>query len=140
VASSGGEGSAAVTGPVLAIYLYGDRYQIKTRWGAAADAYRNLWRGPVVPDRGTWIDWLFCVTWAEDDSGRVRAWKNGASIIDYTGVTFNGGEWAPYFKFGIYKWPWRRPAGDAPSVVDRRLMWIDEIRIGTSADAVRSDR
>ena len=119
-------------GPALAIYVYGEQYRIKKRWSAEASAYRNLWRGDVAADRGTWIDWVFHVKWSPTEDGTVQVWRNGKKIVSDTGRNSGPGEYAPYFKFGIYKWPWKQDSEAAPSTVSRRVLYFDEIRIGNS--------
>ena len=125
-------GHGAVTepgGPSLAIYKYGDTYRVRKRWGAGMDHYRNVWIGPVTPDLGRWVDWVFHVRWSSGDDGFIRVWKDGKRIVSDTGVNCVRADYAPYFKFGIYKWPWRQDQEATPSPVTRRVMFFDEIRI-----------
>jgi hypothetical protein len=121
--------------PSLAIYLYEDSYQIRKRSGEGNTIHRALWRGSVSRDLGEWVDWVFRVRWSDGMDGLVEAWKNGQLIISDAGPnTARAGDLAPYFKFGIYKFPWRQSSQEAPSPVTRRTLYVDEIRIG-SADA-----
>jgi hypothetical protein len=127
----GGAGGA----PPLAIYVRGDAYHITKRWGAGDDAAKVLWTGPVTPDRDKWVDWVFQVRWSNGPDGFVRVWKDGQAVADDAGPNMSPAELAPYFKFGIYKWPWKGSEKDAPSKVTRRTLYFDEIRIGdASAD------
>jgi len=41
-----------VGGPSLAIYIYGEGYCLRKRWGPGMETYKNLWRGDVLADRG----------------------------------------------------------------------------------------
>ncbi|MEM9479954.1 MAG: polysaccharide lyase [Verrucomicrobiota bacterium] len=116
-------------GPSLAIYIYGDDYCIKKRW-AAGGSYRNLWKGKVAEDKGKWVDWVFRVRWSANKDGFIEVWKNGEKILADTGRNCGVGEFAPYFKFGIYKWPWKESQEESPSTVTKRTLYIDEIRIG----------
>lgn len=115
-------------GPTLAIYIYGDGYCVRKRWGAGATDYKNLWRGDILADRGKWVDWVFNVLWSPGDAGRITVWKSGEQIVSNSGVNCVPADTAPYFKFGIYKWPWK--SDDTESTVSRREIYFDEIRIG----------
>tara|TARA_R110002096_G_scaffold55607_20_gene142532 strand:- start:84 stop:908 length:825 start_codon:yes stop_codon:yes gene_type:complete len=117
-------------GPSLAIYIYGEDYCIKKRWAAGETSYKNLWRGKITEDKGDWVDWVFHVRWSAGENGLVEVWKNGKKIITDAGRNCGPGQLADYFKFGIYKWPWREPPEKTPSTVTRRTLYIDEIRIG----------
>lgn len=117
--------------PSLAVYIYEDSYQIRKRWEEGNTIHRTLWRGSVSSDLGEWVDWVFRVRWSDGEDGLLEAWKNGHLIISDTGPnTARAGDYAPYFKFGIYKFPWRQSAQEAPSWVTHRTLYIDEIRIG----------
>ncbi|MFM8435806.1 MAG: polysaccharide lyase, partial [Planctomycetia bacterium] len=124
--------------PQLAMYLYEDQYVIRKSWdngqkpGVRNITSRQLWRGDILPDRGQWIDWVFEIKWSLAEDGFVHAWKNGKQIIDDQGANaYNDGDGkAPYFKFGLYKWPWKESQQQDPSSVTRRILYFDEIRIG----------
>lgn len=118
-----------VGGPSLAIYVYGDRYRVRKRWGPGAERYDNMWRGDVLADRGRWVDWVFHVRWSPGEDGRIEVWRDGEQVVSDNGPNCVGADYAPYFKFGIYKWPWKRSAEDAPSAVTRREIYFDEIRV-----------
>ena len=117
-------------GPSLAIYIYGKNYRIRKRWAQGSKGYKNLWRGEVPKDKGKWVDWVFHVRWSTGEDGLVDAWKDGMKIVSDRGRNCGPGEFADYFKFGIYKWPWKNPPEKAPSTVTQRTLYIDEIRIG----------
>ncbi|MBT3290353.1 MAG: hypothetical protein HN380_23620 [Victivallales bacterium] len=117
-------------GPSLAIYIYGKNYRIKKRWARDSKGYRNLWQGGVEEDKGKWVDWVFHVRWSTGKDGLVDVWKNGKKIVSDRGRNCGPGDFADYFKFGIYKWPWQNPPEKAPSTVTQRTLYIDEIRIG----------
>ena len=91
-----------------------------------------LWRGDVLADRGRWVDWVFHVRWSAGDDGFIEVWRDGEQIVDDTGVNCVPAEFAPYLKFGIYKWPWSSDEGAAASSITRRVMHFDEIRIADS--------
>ena len=133
---------SATGGPSLAIYVYGDQYRVRKRWGPGRDQYENIWLGEVLPDRGCWIDWVFRVRWSPGEDGSIEVWRNGEKIATDGGRNCVGADYAPYFKFGIYKWPWKQSADQAPSAVTRRVIYFDEIRIADdrgSYEAVSPD-
>jgi len=119
--------------PSLAIYIYQDTYQIRKRWGERNVNTKTFWQGQVWEDLGQWTDWVVRVLWSDGPDGIVEVWKNGQLIASEVGPnTDRAGDRAPYFKFGIYKWPWRRSMEEAPSPVTQRVMYFDEIRIGNA--------
>jgi len=124
-----GKAVSEVGGPQLAIYVYGDGYRVRKRWGPGRDQYENIWLGDVLADRGCWVDWVFHVRWSPGDDGRIEVWRNGEQIATDSGRNCVGADYAPYFKFGIYKWPWKSSAEETPSVATRREVYFDEIRI-----------
>ncbi|MGE4564324.1 MAG: polysaccharide lyase [Victivallaceae bacterium] len=123
----GGNGGS----PPLAIYVRGDEYQVTSR-PKAGDPANVLWAGPVTPDRGKWVDWVFEIRWSSAADGQIRVWKNGKQLVDATCPNMAPVDPAPYFKFGIYKWPWKGSTKEAPSKVTRRVLYFDEIRIGNA--------
>lgn len=125
-----GEGTSS---PPLAIYLYGENYRIKKRWANGGDDYQNLWSGPVAGDSGRWTDWVFRVRWSHGKDGEIDIWKNGDKIVSDSGANCGDARFAPYFKFGLYKWPWKLSPEEAPSTVTQRTLVFDEIRIAAGA-------
>jgi len=84
--------------------------------------------GPVI--KNEWLDFVFHIKWAYNNTGVVELWKNNKLIYSrinkpncYNDILF------PYFKIGIYKWDWE---GKSPSTTTKRTIYIDEVRIGNS--------
>lgn len=133
--------TARPMGPQLALYLNGEDYVLRKRWDPDPNddvlevEYKNVWRGPVLPDRGRWVDWVVHINWSKGDDGLVEVWKDGESVVRHVGPNmYNDGEdRAPYFKFGLYKWPWQKTPEEEPSPVTRRTLVFDEIRIGDAS-------
>jgi hypothetical protein len=101
--------------------------------GALAES-RTAWQGPVDD---AWIDWVFNFTLSPGPDGFTRIWRDGTLVYDYTGPNIRSQfrnccqeippkERQHYLKIGPYKPPWQ----ESPSPVDRRELWMDEIRIG----------
>ena len=83
----------------------------------------------MLADRGKWTDWVFHVRWSPGDDGLNEFWRNGELAATDTGQNCAASDYAPYFKLGSYKWPWKQDAEAAPSAVARRVIYFDEIRI-----------
>jgi len=124
-----GKAVSEVGGPQLAIYVYGDGYRVRKRWGPALEQHENIWLGDVLADRGKWTDWVFHVRWSPGDDGLIELWRDGELVATDTGQNCVAADYAPYFKFGIYKWPWKQDATQTPSTATKREIYFDEIRI-----------
>ena len=118
--------------PPLAIYLHGDQYILYRRWdskltgGKNYDGTDRAVLGTLDGDRGKWTDWVFEITWSyKAGAGLTRVWKDGVSVYDVQGPNcFNDRAGGPYFKFGIYKWPWKR---SGKFITSRREIYYDDI-------------
>ena len=125
--------------PILALYIYGSQYTIKKRWDTNENSNRSdlnganstkLWKENVAPDAGKWVDWVFHVKWSFGKDGFIEVWKNREKIVSDLGYNDRRG---PYFRFGPYKWPWKKSERQAPSTVTRLVNYFDDIRIGNSS-------
>ena len=130
--------TANPAGPQLALYVNGEDYVLRKRWDPRPDdgeqevEHANLWRQSVLPDRGRWVDWVFHIRWSKGEDGLVEVWRDRERVHRSAGPNCynDGDDQAPYFKFGLYKWPWKETEDEAPSVVSSRRLHFDEIRIG----------
>ncbi len=86
-----------------------------------------------VYKKNKWTDFVFHIKWTTASDGLIEVWKNGTKIISKTGATIKAGTtvYCPYFKTGIYKWPWKSTGGTA-STTTKRVAYIDDIREGNS--------
>lgn len=87
--------------------------------------------GPVAADVGKTIDWVFCIRWSPDSSGHIKVWRNKRKVVDYMGPTMYREAQGPYWKFGIYKSPWKQVPELMP-VQAHRALRFDNVRIGQS--------
>lgn len=128
--ASGGNFS---TSPPLAFEVKNGRHRAMIRY-ATAD-YRiaanrkivnpnGLDMGPVLYDQ--WVDWVVQYIPKYDGTGRVKIWKNGTVVVDYSGPCHYNGSTIPYLKMGIYKWLWTG-AVTTPTV---RIGYIDMFALG----------
>lgn len=86
--------------------LWDDR-RITPAAGSKGERYQGIRRfelGPVA--KGSWSEFVFQVTMADDSSGRVDAWRDGVKLVSYRGPdTFNDLQ-KPYLKIGLYSAYW----------------------------------
>lgn len=83
--------------------------------------------GPVIA--GKTINWTLNTNYSWRDSGFVKLYMDGKLVIDYKGpCAYNGALPDPYFKFGIYKWPWE--TGKPASSQVTRVFYFDDLKIG----------
>lgn len=90
--------------------------------------------GPVAPDTLKWVQWTFEFVPRTDASGIWRIWKNGAKIYERIGANYNLGQDRWYPKIGMYKW--RFKIGSPSSTVTFRRWWLDDLKLGTSANTI----
>lgn len=88
--------------------------------------------GPVADDMGKKIDWVFRIRWSPDASGHLTVWRNKHKVVDYMGPTMFREAQGPYWKFGIYKSPWKQ-VPDLKPVQAHRALRFDSVRIGQNA-------
>lgn len=110
------------------IYLKGLYSVLAVNTNSNATQYQyNL--GKVASN--TWVDWVVHVKFAYDNTGILEVWKDGTKIVDRQNLpnSYNDA-FNPYPKIGIYKWGWV-PQWIGYSPEDRRVIYFDEVRIGT---------
>ena len=54
-------------------------------------------------EKGVWNDWVFQVIWSWEQDGMVKAWLNGAQVVDYHGSIGYNDDAGPWVKMGIYR-------------------------------------
>lgn len=84
-----------------------------TRWnyrvrsgGSSVETETTVDVAPV--EKGKWVDFVFHLIFSKSGNGLVEIWKDGAQITAATWkkpMGFNHVQ-VPFFKVGIYKWPW----------------------------------
>ncbi|MCF2487396.1 polysaccharide lyase [Dyadobacter sp. CY347] len=79
-------------------------------------------------EKEQWLDWVFHVRWAYDNTGIIEVWKNGKLILQRLNEpnAYNDAMY-PYFKIGLYKWGWELKN---KSVTNSRVIFIDEVKVG----------
>ena len=77
-------------------------------------------------------DWVVHVEWAFDETGLLEVWRDSELIVTKRGPnTYRDLDPQISLRIGIYKWPWSDPfwSGGPPSVVSKRVVFFDEVRI-----------
>jgi len=115
--------------PMISLHVKDDEYVLKVKGDSrevTVEPYEfkkafNLGR----IDRGRWMDWIFRIDWNYLD-GKITIWKDQEKVKVIRGANCYNDEVGPYYKFGIYKFPWK----NGPSNVDSRELYYDDLRIG----------
>lgn len=79
-------------------------------------------------EKDTWVDWVFHIKWAYDNTGIIEVWKNKIKLYSKVNLpnSYNDVHY-PYFKVGIYRYGW----DDHPNnPIKSRTIYIDEVKIG----------
>ncbi len=116
------------TSPDLALWSYAGH------WWIARQGIPTIDLGAYVVN--AWNDWVFEVQWDNTNivphTGYLHVWLNGVQVVNqnnikmgYTTQTFES-----YFKFGIYKWPWKLGNEGWGSTTTKRICYYDEVYIG----------
>lgn len=101
--------------------------------GSFTDYYTKqpFYRASLGASLGQWTDWVFKVKFDYAGTGSVKVWRNGDQVAHKSGLRLGSNdEQGPYPSFGVYKWPWRPSVLTYPGKVTRRLLYLDEFRIG----------
>jgi hypothetical protein len=91
---------------------------------------KNL--GDIAPSVGKWVDWVFRIRWSASGSGRITVWRDKQWVTDISGATMKADTKGPYWKFGIYKSPWKQVPSLVPTQ-SQRTLFFDNVRIAQGA-------
>jgi len=125
-------GESSDRSPSLALRVKGEKWRITVQTDPSpvtrdnGAPRRTVWQGKFTRD--AWDDWVFHVRWSCRRDGLLQIWKNGKRIASWRGPNAYNDKGKMYLKIGIYKPGWNDPA--APSDVDTRRIFHDEVRIG----------
>lgn len=119
--------------PPISLGIENGRYYLQILWAKAAvntnntkDGERKVDLGPV--DKNKWNDWVFHIKFSYGSDGILEIWKNKVKVFTLNGPNSFNDKNTPYFKLGIYKWPWNGWASYSPE--NKRVLYLDEVRIG----------
>ncbi len=119
--------------PPLALLTHEGKWRIGWRWDSARVTQGNSPEGTLGRtvgnyQTGRWTDWVFHVKWSWKENGLLQVWKNGKQVIHHKGPNAYHDKRGPYFKTGIYKWPFKTQPKE--TTVKKRILYVDEVRIG----------
>lgn len=83
------------------------------------DSEHNL--GKIIP--GTWERWRFEIAWDYSKFGFTSVFRNGKRIVTLRQPNCMNDKHGPYWKFGIYKWDWKK--GKRGPVTSRKYYYKD---------------
>ena len=104
----------------------------KTTTVITTDETYNI--GSADGDIGTWVQWKVQVYLSyQAAAGWIKIWKDGTLVVNASGLeTGYNDDVGPYWKFGIYKWPWD-PADveyvSGSTGAEERIQYYDDIII-----------
>jgi len=110
--------------PPLAVYTQYGQWRI-VQFGNIATSLGTY-------EKGKWTDFVFHVKWNYGTGGLIEVWKNGVKVCTKTGKNiYSGLTYGAYMRTGIYKWPWKSSSYNSSTT--KRIMYVDDVRIGNSA-------
>lgn len=125
--------------PPLALKTWGENYVLERAWDAApitstAQMDKNGYRekinlGSYLHDKGRFVDWEFRIKWGwkESQNPRIQVYKDNRLIQDIKGPNTTNDKLGNIMKIGIYKWDWAQEDRLDNSVIDRRVIYYDNV-------------
>lgn len=105
--------------------------EIADRWILTVAGKRyNL--GAVAGSVGFAQDWVFRIRWYPDSRGRITVWRDKRWLAGINGATMVADSLGPYWKFGIYKSPWKQVPTLTP-FQSHRTLHFDSVRIASGS-------
>lgn len=105
--------------------------EIADRWILTVAGKRyNL--GAVAGSAGFVQDWVFRIRWYPDSRGRITVWRDKRWLAGINGATMAADSVGPYWKFGIYKSPWKQAPTLKP-IQSHRTLHFDSLRIASGS-------
>ena len=78
--------------------------------------------------KGVWTSFVFHIRFSCNADGLLEIWKDGESVVNYTGPNYYNDKKGPFFKLGIYKPEWKSKTNK--STVTNRVVFYDDVIIG----------
>ncbi|MCL5018554.1 MAG: polysaccharide lyase [Candidatus Pacearchaeota archaeon] len=114
--------------PPLALATQNGNWGIQYWWdenfiSASSLKYKTLNLGSYEKDIGHFINWTFFIHWGFNRDGKLFVWKNNAEVVHLENISIGyNDKVGNYFKFGIYKWDWKKSQTD----VNEREVYHDD--------------
>lgn len=128
-------GLTGTISPPISIWNENNHLKLVLQWASKLNAINKTIDGKKEFDlgdlpKGQWIDWAFHIKFSWQGDGILEVWKNKQKVVSYYGSNSYNEQILPYFKIGIYKWPWDDAATAKSSPEQNRVVYYDEIRVG----------
>lgn len=121
--------------PPFTLSINNNTWQLGNVWDTKMVTKNNdvtgkevLWSSPLK--KGVWTDWVFHVKWSHKSDGIIEVWQDNMPIVNKHGPNTYNDLLIPYLKVGPYKYPWKK--GKPTSIVNERVIYFDEVRIGNA--------
>ena len=126
-------GEQAIT-PALSLWVQNGHWNLHIMWDTARVTKQGHWMGAVVKDFGAvnlnaWTDWVFHIKFSYKDDGLIEVYHNGIKIFTRKGPNNYNDANLPYWKIGIYKWPFY-DHNPAHHKYNQRVLFFSEIKKG----------
>lgn len=130
------------TTPPLALRTKEGRYVLERCWDDSEittdeqitkKGYRSFHDlGSYVNDKGRYVKWSFHIKWGwlESQEPMLEVYKDGVKVLDLNGLpnTTNDKK-GVRLKLGIYKWDWGQGSETNYSILDKRVIYYNNVSI-----------
>ena len=114
-----------------------DRYTLDINYDAGQLStnrtltYNSYDLGSFVEDKGKWVDWKVHVKWGWQDSQNpmLKIYKNGSQIFESNQPNTTNDQQGIKMKLGIYKWDWTQSGANNASILNKRIIYYDNVSI-----------
>lgn len=120
-----------IRSPPVSLHLYRGQWRIALYWGAQKFTTKLTASKKLIDmgafERNKWTDFVFHIKFSYTDNGILEVWKDGKQLVNYVGPNFYNDDNGPYFKIGLYKYPWNSGKNLPQS---NKVFYIDDVAIG----------
>lgn len=125
--------------PPLALKTWGENYVLERAWDDAEitsttqmdkKGYREkIELGSYLSDKGRFVDWEFRIKWGWKESQHpyIKVYKDNRLIQEIKGPNTTNDKLGNVMKIGIYKWDWAQDDSLNNSVINRRVIYYDNV-------------
>lgn len=120
--------------PPISLRVINDHWQIFIYWAISPVNNNNTVSGFKIFDLGLidkeqWTDWKFNIYFSYKDDGSLRVWRGKKLVLNHSGPNYYNDVSGPYFKLGIYKWPWNNNWNGGRSNINIREIYFDNVKV-----------
>lgn len=130
------------TCPPLSLHTYNGNYVIGRCWDDAAITTdeqmtkkgncEQYTLGSYIGDKGKWVQWKFHIKWgwSSEQKPILEIYKNGKLVFERNGKpNTTNDKVGVVMKLGIYKWDWAQDAESDFSILNKRVIYYDNVNI-----------